>query len=538
MAASSGLSPAKVVLLAAQFAAGTDISALRQLTALHPTVLNLVLSLRILLSFLPESTDPRLYIPYIQDLSKETFSELDGADFEVSAVQKLTDTEARKRVRKLRVLPLEYTGASHDLQGDALTLFFINRAHKIDAETGLLPLLPSLLEPFLDHSEYIRTWLISTLLPLLRLNYEYYPNDEPKFSLESFERLGENVGASLLLSKAGQKHRSQESSDDTVGRDLRGLVGPWMYGRNRAKRRKIIDRHRRTSVVIRLEELRSNGDTVPQHDTEDLNDWQPVYDWLLSEAAEDFAIAVQAVEHWDGPGDVDYANYDDGHQHLDETTLQRLEAQYAQATLAAIYSTKDSSLKALRGAHRILVRVSELLNLPQPADLDTSVDLLPGVVLSPSFLETLSSTHLVYNALLLPSNPLTRPNGQSLSLLFTLLISTFTLTRLGASLSVKRVAEIYLSGDKQFQRLELQRAVRSLVSAARKDDKQWMNIRTSLLWLWSWGREPQAGGSIDGDKLPHGAGVFGKVEKVFLEKELLRAFLNALRMSAPYLILS
>lgn len=538
MATSSGLSPAKVILLAVQFAASTHISALRQLTAVHPTVLNLVLSLRILLSFLPESTEPALYTSYVQNLARKTFSELDGTDVDISAVEKLTDSEARRRVRKLELLPLGYTQASHEPTEDALTLFLIHRAHKIDAETGLLPLLPPLLEPFLDHSESIRTWMISTLLPLLRLNYEYYPRDEPKFSLEVFERLGENVGASLLLSKVGQRTHERDLADETVGRDLRGLVGPWMYGNNKGKRRKLVDNRRRTSVVARLEEVRSNEEAVNQFEAEGLHDWQQVYEWLLSEAAGDFFIVVHAVEHWDGPGDVDYGDYDEGQEHLDEATQQSLKTQYAQAAFAAIYATKASSSKAFKGAYRILDRIAELMDLPRPPEFDAAAGSLPQIAQPSAIIDRLSNSHLVHNALLLPSNPLTRPEEQSLTLLFALLLSAFTLTKLGAPFSVMRVAELYLSGDEQLQKVELQRGIRNLVSGAKKDDQEWMAIRASILWLWGWGKEYQSQSNTDGAKVQQGGGVFGKVEKVFLETEILRAFLSGTRMSTPRLILN
>ncbi|KAI9881123.1 MAG: hypothetical protein M1830_008281 [Pleopsidium flavum] len=529
MASSSGLSPAKVILLAVQFAASTNISTLRQLTALHPTVLNLVLSLRILLSFLPESTEPALYTPYIQDLVRKTFNKLDGANVDISAVEKLTDLEAHRRVRKLGLLPLEYTQASHQPSEDALTLFLIHRAHKIDAETGLLPLLPQLLEPFLDHSEYIRTWTISTLLPLLRLNYEYYPRDEPKFSLEVFERLGDNVGASLLLSKVGHRRRERELADETVGRDLRGVVGPWMYGNNRGKRRKLVDKRRRTSVVARLEEVRSNEETIQQHDAKGSYDWQQVYEWLVNEAVGDFFVVVHAVEHWDGPGDVDYGDYDDGQQHLDEATQQSLKTQYAQTAIAAIYATNDNSPKAFKGAYCILDRVAELMDLPRPWELDSAAGLLPEINLPSNIIDKVSDSHLVRNALLLPSNPLTKANQQSLTLLSALLLSTSMLRNLGALFSVKRVAELYLSGDEEVQKVELRKAIRNLGSGTKKDDKEWTTLRSSLLWLWGWGSEPHSQSSTDSSHKRQGAGVFGKVEEVFLETEVLRAFLSGTR---------
>jgi len=523
MAEPSELLPAKVILLAAHFAADTNIPALRRLTALHPTVLNLVLSLRIILTFLPESTEPVSYTPYIQDLVQPTSSKHGGADIDISAVEKLTDVEARRQVRKLGLLPLQQAHGLHASSEDPLTQFLIHRAHKIDAETGLLSLLPQLLEPFLERSEYLRTWFISTLLPLLRLNYEYYPHDEPKFTLETFENLVENVGASLLLSKAGQS--SHHRADTIIARDLRGLVGPWMYGNHRSKRRKVGGRGRRASLTARLETVHTDDEKMYHSIAKEIHDWEQVYEWLSSEAARDPSIVVHAVEHWNGPMDVDYGGYDTGQDGLDESIQQDLKKQYAQAALAAIYATKDSSSKTVKDEYRILFRVAELMDLTPPPELAAAARSLPEINISADLLDGLSESYLAHNALLLPSNPLTTPNAQATTLLFALMLSASSLISLGAPFSVMRVAELHFSGNVEVQQIELQRVIRNIVSGPKKNDEEWSTIRTSLLWLWGWGKEGLIQTSAGRVLARQGLGVFGKVEKVFLETEVLRAFL-------------
>lgn len=534
MAELSELSPAKVVLLAVHFAAETNIPALRRLTALHPTVLTLVLSLRIILTFLPESTEPESYTPYIQDLVQPASSEQAGADIDVSAVEKLTDVEARWQVRKLGLLPLNHPLGLRESSEDPLTQFLIHRAHKIDAETGLLPLLPQLLEPFLDRSEYLRIWLISTLLPLLRLNYEYYPHDEPKFTLETFESLVENVGASLLLSKAGQSNHHR--ADTMIARDLKGLVGPWMYGNHRGKRRKMSGRGRRASLTARLETVHTDDEKACHSNAEEIHDWEQVYEWLSSEAARDFSIVVHAIEHWNGPADVDYGGYDTGQDGLDESIQQDLKTRYAQAALAAVYATKDSLPKTVNDAHRILFRVTELMDLTHPPELAAAARSLPENNISSEILEGLSESYLVHNALLLPSNPLTTPTVQATTLLFALLLSASTMISLGAPFSVRRVAELHFSGIAEIQRIELTRVIRNLVSGPKKNDGEWSRIRSSLLWLWDWGKESSNQTSTSGALAQQGLGVFGKVERVFLETEVLRAFLIGACTLPPSLV--
>ena len=526
MADPEELTPARAVLLAVHFAVNTNISAFEQLTALHSTVLNPVLSLRILLTFLPESMEPALYISYLQNLVQSSFGASDDIDIDTSTVEKLTDTDARRRVRKLGLLPLEYPKARHGSSSeDPLTLFLIHRAHKIDAETGLLPLLPQLLEPFLHHSQYIRTWMISTLLPLLRLNYEFYPHDEPKFSLEVFEQLSENVGASLLLSKAGQSNRHRNAADRIVARDLRGLVGPWMYGHTRNKRRKVVVGGRRQSLVARLEEVHTGEEEVHRPNDEEIQNWEEVHEWLLSEAARDFSIVVQGIEHWDGPPDVDYGGYDAGQDDLDEAKQRSLTSRYAQAALAAVFATRDSSTKTLKASHRVLVRVTELLGLPRPPDLDAAAHSLPEVNLSSNIIDNISTSHLLHRALLLPSNPITTPNTQAISLLFALLLSASLLVKIDGPFSVLRVAELYLSGDAASQRSELQKVIRNISSGIKRREEEWTTFRATALWLWGWGKDYRDQPSAGDTKEQHGAGVFGKVEKSFLEMEVLRAFL-------------
>jgi hypothetical protein len=170
------LSEAHVVLLAIEYATEANMAALSALTALRDSDLPLELVLSILLTYLPEGADPSAYISYLNKVATDARSPGDNpsASLDTSTVDTLSNSQAKRRRRSLELLPLAHALYAAEPACDALTHFLIHRAHRIDAQTGLLDLVPQLVAPFLAHSEYLRTWFIATVLPLLRLSYEYY----------------------------------------------------------------------------------------------------------------------------------------------------------------------------------------------------------------------------------------------------------------------------------------------------------------------------------------------------------------------------
>ncbi|KAI9833035.1 MAG: hypothetical protein M1819_003867 [Sarea resinae] len=518
MADPANISPAHCVLLAVHLASDSNISALRNLTALHSKTLHPTLVLRILLSFLPECTDPQLYTPYLNELVHGDFDDDAAGGIDISPVKELSEVQARKRVRKLHLLPLAPSSIPPSISTDSLTLFLIHRAYLIDENAGLLTLLPQLFVPFLDHSNYLRIWLISTLLPLLRLNYEYYPQAESALALAEFERLEGLAGVDALLSQS--KHEGQA---DHVARDLRSLVGPWMCGDDRRKRRKI---ETQSSIA--------SADQEPGLETQDSGDasltqgsgWEDVFEWLLSAARTDFPLIVRAVEDWDGPGDVDYGGYDDGGEYLEEETQRRLELRYAQVAVAACFANPDATAEALRGVHRILVRLSQLLQLDPPPNLPSGHTRLLSMNSKLPASHELSAATLLQNALLRADNPLTKPTEQNLALLEALLFSTCVLARLGHQASLRQVTELYLFGNQEQQTNELQNIIRSIMTRPKRDDQEWAQIRDDILWLWGWGVEQKLQEGAESSQALQGPGILGKVEKGTAELEILKLFLN------------
>lgn len=505
-----------MILEAVRHTANADIPALHQLTAQQPDVLKLETALRILLTYLPESTEPEQYIDFLRDLSQSSSTTYhpkpydDGlGSSQTPPEQEISEDEARLRVKRLRLIPLKDSQAHYDQDADSLTLFLLRQAHKIDIETGSLDLVRELLEPFIDHSKVLRAWMISYLLPSLRLDYEYYPHSGPSHSLADFEKLDGSAAIQSLLSKGVQRKDPGDTQD--IGRDLRGLVGPWIYGENTRKRRRLNSKSRRktsTTAVTRVEEITENG----LHGS----DWSHINEWLVELSLRDFQKSVDVLQKWTGPGDVDYGDWSSDTQPLNDEELRSVTRTYAQAGLAAVYATNEFSLETIIGSHRILLNVARLVDLEEPPDLKRTGDAITSGI-SREFLNTLSPAYLLHNALLRPENPFTTPSKSSIMLFNLFLYSCYKMRYFGNVKTCKSLAELSLFANKEEQRAELRKTLYTLKSDSSTKER-WPLIRRQMLWLRHW--ELQQGTEDE----PRG--IFGRISKAELENELLRAMLG------------
>ena len=511
-------SSAHIVLQAVRFATDTDIQALQHLTACHLDVLTVELVLRIILSYLPESTDPNLYTGFLQDLIEYNLNSLDDTRPGITVDDAVSEKEARRQVRALHLLPLSNSLLLDFDLADNFTRFLFIRAHRIDAETGSLPLVQTLLEPFLDLSEHLRTWVISILLPLLRLEYEYYPHLVRSYSLEEFENLEGEGAINTLLSAATQQN--EEGHDSDFSRDIKGLVGPWMYGETRRKRRKLeIERrneenstssHKNKTTVLVLE-VWSTG-------------WANVNDWILNLSVRNYERAVHIMENWDGPRDVDYGGWDDEGEKVDDISLEKSTLLYAQTGLATMYATSNASLQVIEGMYTILSRITQLLELPSPPGLqfEDAASNLHGI--SVEYFETLYPSHILQNALLLDSNPITRPSELSTKLSFLILLSARVLHSLIYPLTYKKIASLSLFGNFEDQRTELKNVLHAVAASRTMDEKSWASVRPRLLWLRGWSHNTGTTAHI---KVDPSHGVFHNVNHSDFETAILGALLNA-----------
>ncbi len=521
--ANSSLSQAKAILLAVKAATKADVPALCTLVAQQRKTLRTDIILRILLTYLPESLDPSEYVPFLRDLASGNLSLDDKLEIDISAVEEISNADANKKVKKLRLLPLAWPSAPTDAPEDPFILFLIHRAYRIDEETGLITQLPELIAPFLNYSQYLRTWMISTLLPLLRLNYEYYPQESTLQTIRSFENLNDRTGVEFLLSRTGKSVENEGGNDKRVGRDLRGLVGPWMYGDSQWKRRRVIRSSEwDTQTVTPLDEV------VQEHPKS--AGWEEVFKWIIFQATNSWSICVAAIEQWDGPGDVDLGGYGNGTVWLEEHEQRNLERRYARAALAAAYLIPEASVEALTGVHHILARLVALLDLNRIPSLPAAAALLaPIPAVRESTIGIAKNATYLRNALMEERNVLTTPNLTSISLLHGILISAYLLTRAGVQCTIRRAGELVLLQEEREQTFEFQRLIHKLGNGLKGDDKHWTRVRNEVLWLRDCGADASQGRT----DVSQGRGIFGKVGKDLLEMELLKVLLANTRKFTP-----
>ncbi|USW46686.1 Putative Sec39 domain-containing protein [Septoria linicola] len=523
------LTPAQCILLTVHFASEANIRALHSFTPTRHDALDPELVLRILLTYLPEALEPREYLNYIGEVASRLYLDVDREDVEVSTapVRDLSDADAQKKVKKLRLRNIEAPSYPPDAPKDLVTRFVCHRAYRIDQETGLLNLVPALIEPFLDRNDFIRTWYIGLVLPLLRMTTEYYPDDgNLVISLTDFEKIRGRQGVELLLKKSEQLPAQDR---DNISRDIKSLVGPWMYGQTNHKRRKLnwgqndknrAQQKRENAVEGATESLRKislNG--IGQHDQSTGHDWEHVFSWLLSHASSDLGYVARAIDGWGGPTDIDLGGIErEGIHYLDENIEKSLELQYAQAAFASCYVAQADSRETITDAHSILARLAELMEFIPPPDLATSVDSLPKIERHAVKLdESQRSSDLLPEALLKHDHPLTTPREETYMLLQMMVYSAYQFSGLSNPLSLISVAKLHFYATAEEQRDILRKILHHLSKpGARKDDSQWNAERAKLIWLWNWG--------IEADKSDphHGAGVLGKIAKADFEEEMLK----------------
>ncbi|KAI4229907.1 MAG: hypothetical protein LQ349_006328 [Xanthoria aureola] len=506
---------ARIILEAVRFAASANVGAFHQLVARETDLLQLDLVLRILLTYLPESTPPHLYIDLLQQLAHRAvhLPPLPSSP-PVQPGNTLSDQDAKHQVRQLHLLPL---AEEQDLRAgctDQISLFLIHRARKIDVETGSIPEVQQLLEPFLDRDPYLRTWMISNILPLRRLDYDYYPQIDDPYTLEAFERLEGRPAVDSLLARSA---RAGTDEPNQSVRDLRGIVGPWVYGEKSRKRRKTHHDRRRSSMTTPS----TNERSAESDEKGRQSAWSDVNEWIVDLALREFTTAADVVEHWDGPNDVDYDGFGDDEE-LDHDIHGLLVQRYAQAGLATIYVAGSTSTSTIERAHSILKKVARLQGLQEPEEFEKFQNVYTST-LSKDYLDQLSEIHLLPNALLRPENPLTFPENPSLAFASFVLRSCSLLQKLGYSRAYRATAKLAAFGKREEHLEELHKTLQK-VPVRTRDNGSWAEVRQQILWLRDWRYESSGKGASDGETL---LGVFCRIGRVDVEVELLKALLRA-----------
>lgn len=541
------LSADQCILLAVHYASTSDIPALHTFTPARSDALSSELVLRILLTFLPETLDPAVYRSYVSEVGSHLYLDVDRPDvpIDTNLVSDLDAATARKKVKKLYLLEIRAPEFPPHAPDDLLTSFLCHRAQKIDEATGMLDLVTELVKPFLQRNDFIRVWFVSAVLPLWRLNYEFYPRDPVTESLEEFGRKGGREGMEVLLSRAVKEGEGLKHSDSShVARDMKSLVGPWMYGHTERKRRKLDSR--KASAKKSQDAEAQRGQDI-EADADDLadgvrkigldgvsaedrtgHDWEHSYRWMVHHAQENFPLITQLVEEWDGPSDVDFGGYEKGElrPYLDDDVLRKLELQYAQAAFACCYAAQSSTKETIQGAHGVLARLAELLDFIPPPDLATSVESLPRVEKHALALdESQTLKDLLPERLLNPEHPLTTPRMETYMLLQMHVYTAYQLEGLGYTASLVDVARLQFYGTAESQMSVLRSLLRGLSEPGKKEETDWTACRAKLVWLWNWGIDPHD------IVAKNGAGVLGRIEKEDFEAEMLKVFTESSRKS-------
>lgn len=500
------MSPAKVLLLAVHLAAHADIEGLGQLSSQRPAVLRKDVLLRILLTHLPETTRPATYVGFLQEIAAGQPAQRPQVELDVSPVSALSEQQAAQKAKKLHLLQLQCPDAPAQSRGDALGLFLFQRACRMDMETGMLSQLPDLLVPFLSHSPDLRTWVVATVLPFVRRNSEYYAETAPALSLLEFQRLPGPDAIHHLLARTGHGKADQGH----IGRDLRGLVGPWLY-----------DEARWVETLEQDEASSGDGHASP---TTVCPGWEQVAQWLTSQATRSWKLAVDVVEQWNGPADIYF-----GHGvslTLSEPRQRYLDRSYARAALSSAYTIQEATVDSLAGLYRISIKIRSLLGHGQgDLPLQDALSALPDMSIAdaPTFGSAKTAAYM-RNGLLRPQNPLTSASAAATGLLMALALSAFISTRLGVPCTVKRAGDLVFLRDEREQRGEVGRILRAVSNnAPRDDDDYWIRARREVLWLRCWcqeGPSPTSGAA---------GGIIATVPKQHIESEILKALLSKSR---------
>ncbi|KAI4723507.1 secretory pathway Sec39 [Aureobasidium sp. EXF-10727] len=523
------LSSAQCILLTVHYASEANVRALHAFTPLRLDVLSPELVLRIVLSYMPETVDPTLYTTYVREVATRIYLEQqEPLEVDTTPVASLSPEQAQRRVNKLSIAELSPPAFPRHAPNDLLTRFVVHRANRIDNETGLLALVPRLAEPFLDTNDFLRTWYVSAVLPLLRLRYDYYPDTKDPPTLSAFEKLDGQQGIDLLLDNVTNVEHEITSATDSEGlvaRDTRAMVGPWMYGHTERKRRRLDNKPE--SQPVQQDVVRSPPrtafiklDGVSKEDKTG-HDWEYLFKWMVHNAVTNFPLVTNLIEEWDGPGDVDLGGFHNPQDYLDDDTQSKLERQYAQAAFASCYAAEADSPETIDGAHGILVRLAQLLDFEPPPELATSVKQLPKVDKHAELLHATDSTiYLEPDVLLRPEHPLASPKLETYMLLQMLVYSAYQLSGLGHSISILNVAKLRFFSDQDEQLALVLKIVHGLAAQGKRDEQQWQHDYDKLIWLWNWNIELE-------DQGRKGAGIFGRIEKTVIERELLKVLISS-----------
>ncbi|KJZ75654.1 hypothetical protein HIM_04811 [Hirsutella minnesotensis 3608] len=504
----AALTPAKVLLLAVHLTTHGDVAGLAQLHNDHPGVLRKDFLLRILLTHLPETVNPVEYVGILKAVDTEESAPQPQSSLDISPVSALSETQATKKANKLHLVPLQCPDALRGEPDDHLASFLYQRACRMDAESGMLAQLPDLLVPFLDHSTALGNWIITTVLPFVRRNVEFYAEITPTYSLAQFQNLAGPQAVRYLLA------RSIDVKDDSshLARDLKGLIAPWLHDCSR--------------WVQSGSNPNSDVGALDPSSSVSCPGWEQVLQWLIDQAAVSWEAVADAIQQWGGPTDANFGY--DTLLELPEPRQSYLEQTYARALLAASYMMQEATFDSLAISYRMCTKGEMLMGhecdgRPLPEVLSSLSD---TVSIDIPHLDGSRAASSLRSDLLQAHNPLTSPTQEAVSLLKALILSASVFTLIGVPCTVRKAADLAFIRDEKEQKSQITKLFHSLSNSLQsKDDEFWMRSRRDIVWLRDWGREAE-------NSNPNPIkGVIATITRQYVERETLRSLLAKSRFS-------
>lgn len=500
----AALSAPKVLLLAAQLSSTAQISGLGDIAQRYPDILQPRLLLRMLLTYLPETTKPSHYLPllkFISDWDGRPGLNTDNI-VDTASIDSMSDEEASRLSKRLRLLPLSLDGYDYNANNNDLLAFLVLRTHRIDSETGMLSMILGLLHPFESQTRGFNDWVVGTVQPFVRRYSECYTDEINRPSLFEFERLPDKSAVSLLLSRA-----LTVDTSDYLHRDIQTILLPWISSEKRW-----------TDSSTELQGRTSAYKNVR------CAAWEHFLELFLSWSSSSWVTFVMTARRWRGARPD--SNAETPSVKLSDAQYAYLDDTWSRAIMAGLYSATDASVETLRGAYDVCQRLGIAKGLSISPSLSSYVDSpehIKPIDLSASHGSILLSS--LRNSLLHPSNILTAPTEHSISLLLHLIGSAFIFNTFSQSISLRRAADLYLSQDIREQRSDLTKLMRGIGGQGRDDDACWQQARRCLRWLRSWNSES--------NEEYDGRGILGRIHTAEIETEFLKSLLEKSSESAP-----
>ncbi|KIW50076.1 hypothetical protein PV05_11697 [Exophiala xenobiotica] len=478
MASLKELTDAHILLLAVHLTSDGDLQRLRALLDCRRGILSQTVAYRLVLSFYPvETPDQSTLIEFLKSFQDGNRQPTDSEDFKVdSSISTISRQDALRRCRTLRIQPVPNHLPREKGSGQAN--FIIEWAKRLEALSGTLQPLTEFVERFVEHDPDLRHWYETYVVPVLRLQYEFYPDAEDIIGVRELEKMTAEGGVSTLLQYAERSHNAAD-----IARDLEYVVTPWVCGAQRAKRRRIDS----LAAETKVEETA----------------WESVNSWLMNESLNDFEVAAKTFIGWNGPSDV-------------EAPADAIVSRYAQTGLAIIYACPETSRDLLAISREVLTKVASLIGLAAPDSTTTE----PHIVLAESFVKGLEEVDLLSSSLSRKTNPFTRASESSVQLLVGTLATSAALFELGLASSLGDVVRTSVFGSERRHKDELRRLLQQIPRLTRKEIN-WRSVRRQLLWFRTWSQYSE----VQPDS-PRPA-YLGRLTAEYLETQILYSFLTA-----------